>query len=95
MADTNPLLRSSNGLAHPVPSLNQYSSRVDKLFKLGTAVQTLYPDFEFRVEQHALILLANLKHFEKGRALSVEMGPRGLKRNLERASPFCKHCETT
>ncbi|KAJ4137257.1 hypothetical protein NW768_002839 [Fusarium equiseti] len=91
MADTSALPYSSTGLAHPVPSLNQFGHRVNKLFRLTMAVETLYPDFQFRVEQYALILLADLKHFEKGHALSVEMGPRGLRRNLERASPFCKH----
>ncbi|KAG8672667.1 hypothetical protein FPOAC1_005943 [Fusarium poae] len=91
MAETSALLHSSSGLAHPVPSLNTFRPRMGQTSKLTAMVQPLCPDFQFRVEQHALILLADLKHFEKGHALSVDLGPRGLRRNLDRASAFCKH----
>jgi hypothetical protein len=93
MAETSALLHSSSGLAHPVPSLNTFRPRMGQTSKLTAMVQPLCPDFQFRVEQHALILLADLKHFEKGHALSVDLGPRGLRRNLDRASAFCKHCK--
>ncbi|KAM0499169.1 hypothetical protein ACHAP8_005880 [Fusarium lateritium] len=91
MAETSALLHSPSGIAHPVPVLNASRPRMDQFYKLRVFLEMIYPDFQFRVEQHALILLADLKHFEKGYALSMEMGPSVLKNNLEKASTFCKH----
>ncbi|KAF0637875.1 hypothetical protein FPSE5266_09426 [Fusarium pseudograminearum] len=64
---------------------------MNQLSKITVTVQRLYPDFQFRVEHIAVILLADLKHFEKGYALSEEVDPGTLKGHLEDVSPLCKH----
>ncbi|KAJ4022966.1 hypothetical protein NW752_003422 [Fusarium irregulare] len=44
-----------------------------------------------RMEAHALLLIADRKHFGKTGALAINRTPSCLKRQLEGASPLCKH----
>lgn len=68
--------------------------RLDCARLIWLEIKKLYPDFSFRIEHHALCLLAGPRHFAKGGALSLGLSESILKRLLERVSPFAKHCKT-
>ena len=91
------LPQTSSGLAHPVPNLNQLSLRIGHADKIRSRVQFMNPEFRMRAEYLALLLVADLEQFDDdGGSLSIERNViPTLKRKLEVASPFCKHCKRT
>ena len=90
-------LPQTSGLAHPVPNLNQLSLRIGNADKICSRIQFMYSEFRMRAEYLVLILVADLKQFDEDEgSLSIECRMiRTLKRKLEGASPFCKHCKRT
>lgn len=83
---------SQSGISHPLPGLNDLGPCIKHGERLQRKIQFLSPDFTMRMEHHALLMVADRKHFGKDGALSASDLPSSMKRQLEEASPFCKHC---
>ncbi|CAG7561203.1 unnamed protein product [Fusarium equiseti] len=82
---------SQSGIPHPLPGLNDLGTCISYGERLKEEIQFLWPNFTLRMEQHALLMVADRKHFGNSGALSTSRIPSSLKRQLEEASPFCKH----
>ncbi|RBR25377.1 uncharacterized protein FIESC28_01814 [Fusarium coffeatum] len=78
-------------IPHPIPGLNELGPRISYGRRIQGEIQFLWPDFTMRMEQHALLLIADPEHFEKHGSLSTNKPPPSLKRQLEEASPLAKH----
>lgn len=78
---------------HPLPGLNELGPRISYGQRIQGEIQDMWSCFTMRMEAHALLLIADRKHFGKTGALAINRTPSCLKRQLEGASPLCKHCK--
>lgn len=87
----------ASDIPHPLPSLTEHElgPRLIATTELATEIQTYDREFIMRAEQAALILIVGKREFEHDDGLlsTENWTPPDLKKRLENASPFCKHCK--